>query len=68
MGDGQKVALRLQASSYYKTYSLSFSEPWFGGKKPIHLALHLLLANNTALTIKRKELTNQNTLTLYHYL
>ncbi|KFC59204.1 membrane protein [Flavobacterium gilvum] len=35
MGDGQKVALRLQASSYYKTYSLSFSEPWFGGKKPI---------------------------------
>lgn len=35
MGDGQKVALRLQASSYYKTYSLSFSEPWFGGKKPV---------------------------------
>jgi outer membrane protein insertion porin family len=35
MGDGQKVALRLQASSYYKTYSLSFSEPWFGGKRPI---------------------------------
>ena len=35
MGDGQKVALRLQASSYYKTYSVSFSEPWFGGKKPV---------------------------------
>ncbi|PWA10131.1 BamA/OMP85 family outer membrane protein [Flavobacterium laiguense] len=35
MGDGQKVALRLQASSYYKTYSLSFSEPWFGGKRPV---------------------------------
>jgi len=35
MGDGEKVALRLQASSYYKTYSLSFSEPWFGGKKPV---------------------------------
>ncbi|WP_162127127.1 outer membrane protein assembly factor BamA [Flavobacterium phycosphaerae] len=35
MGDGQKVALRLQASSYFQTYSLSFSEPWFGGKKPI---------------------------------
>ncbi|PVX45333.1 Beta-barrel assembly machine subunit BamA [Flavobacterium sp. 103] len=38
MGDGQKVALRLQASSYYKTYSLSFSEPWFGGKKPIQFS------------------------------
>ncbi len=35
MGDGQKVSLRLQASSYYQTYSLSFSEPWFGGKKPV---------------------------------
>ena len=38
MGDGQKVALRLQASSYYKTYSLSFSEPWFGGKRPIQFS------------------------------
>ncbi len=35
MGDGQKVSLRLQGSSYYQTYSLSFSEPWFGGKKPV---------------------------------
>jgi len=38
MGDGQKVALRLQASSYFQTYSLSFSEPWFGGKKPINFS------------------------------
>ncbi|WP_430613983.1 BamA/OMP85 family outer membrane protein [Flavobacterium sp. JP2137] len=35
MGDGQKMALRLQGSSYFQTYSLSFSEPWLGGKKPI---------------------------------
>jgi outer membrane protein insertion porin family len=35
MGDGQKVALRLQGSSFFQTYSLSFSEPWFGGKKPV---------------------------------
>ena len=35
MGDGQKVALRLQASTFFRTYSLSFSEPWFGGKKPV---------------------------------
>ena len=35
MGDGQKVALRLQGSSYFQTYSLSFSEPWFGGEKPV---------------------------------
>lgn len=35
MGDGQKVSLRLQASTFFRTYSLSFSEPWFGGKKPV---------------------------------
>ncbi len=35
MGDGQKVSLRLQASTFFRTYSLSFSEPWFGGRKPV---------------------------------
>ncbi len=34
-GDGQKVSLRAQASTFFQTYSLSFSEPWFGGKKPV---------------------------------
>jgi outer membrane protein insertion porin family len=38
MGDGQKVSLRLQASTYFKTYSASFSEPWFGGKKPVQFS------------------------------
>ncbi|NUY81635.1 BamA/TamA family outer membrane protein [Flavobacterium sp. MAH-1] len=38
MGDGQKVSLRLQGSSYFQTYSASFSEPWFGGKKPIQFS------------------------------
>lgn len=36
MGDGQKLALQLQGSSYFQTYSLSFTEPWLGGKKPIN--------------------------------
>lgn len=35
MGDGQKLSLRAQASTFYQTYSLSFTEPWLGGKKPI---------------------------------
>jgi outer membrane protein insertion porin family len=38
MGDGQKMALRLQVSSYFQTFSLSFSEPWFGRKKPIQFS------------------------------
>jgi outer membrane protein insertion porin family len=41
MGDGQKVSLRLQASSYYRTYSASFSEPWFGKQKPVQLSTSL---------------------------
>ena len=41
MGDGQKVSLRAQASSFFQTYSLSFSEPWFGRKKPIQFSSSL---------------------------
>jgi len=38
MGDGQKLSLRAQASSFYQTYSLSLIEPWLGGKKPIQFS------------------------------
>jgi len=38
MGDGQKLALRLQASRFFQTYSFSFSEPWLGGKKPVQFS------------------------------
>lgn len=41
MGDGQKVSLRLQASTFFQTYSLSFSEPWFGQKKPVQFSTSL---------------------------
>ena len=34
-GDGQRVQLRFQANgSQYQVYSLSFTEPWLGGRKP----------------------------------
>lgn len=56
MGDGQKVALRLQGSSYFQTYSLSFSEPWFGGKKPVSL--------NTSLSYSKQFLNNYSTNTV----
>ena len=41
MGDGQKLALRLQASRFYQTYSFSFTEPWLGGKKPVQFSTSL---------------------------
>ena len=34
-GDGQKLSIRAQTNGlYYQSYSISFSEPWLGGKKP----------------------------------
>jgi outer membrane protein insertion porin family len=41
MGDGQKVSLRLQGSTFFQTYSMSFSEPWLGGKKPVQFSTSL---------------------------
>lgn len=38
MGDGQRMSLRLQGSQFFQTYSLSFSEPWLGGKKPVNFS------------------------------
>ena len=33
-GDGQSISLRLQASKFSRLYSISFAEPWWGGKRP----------------------------------
>jgi len=34
-GDGQRLTLRAQSSgTQYKSYNFSFTEPWFGGKRP----------------------------------
>lgn len=34
-GDGQTLSIRGQTSGkFYRSYSASFTEPWFGGKKP----------------------------------
>jgi outer membrane protein insertion porin family len=35
VGDGQRLAVRAQANGRaFQSYSFSFSDPWFGGKKP----------------------------------
>jgi outer membrane protein insertion porin family len=53
-GVGQSLSLRAQTSGkFYKSYSLSFTEPWFGGKKPNSFTISLshsivnYSANNT---------------------
>lgn len=39
-GDGQRLSLNIQANGkYYQSYSLSFTEPWLGGRKPNSLTV-----------------------------
>ncbi|MCP2027098.1 outer membrane protein insertion porin family [Flavobacterium sp. HSC-32F16] len=67
MGDGQKVALRLQGSTYFQTYSISFSEPWFGGKKPVQFSSSISYSkqfNNNYITRTVDKSQSFNILTL----
>ena len=51
-GDGQKLSVRFQTyGKGYMNYSLSFTEPWLGGKKPTSLTVslyHSLYSNGLA--------------------
>jgi outer membrane protein insertion porin family len=39
-GDGQTLSLRAQSNgSYYRSYNISFMEPWLGGTKPNSLTI-----------------------------
>lgn len=41
-GDSQTLSLRAQTNgSYYKAFSLTFTEPWLGGKKPTNFSISL---------------------------
>jgi outer membrane protein insertion porin family len=69
MGDGQKMSLRLQGSQQFQTYSLSFSEPWFGGKKPISFSTSIshskqYLFNFQTRDVNRAQSFNITSLTL----
>ncbi len=45
-GDNQQLAIRGQTNgSYYKAISASFTEPWFGGKKPQSLSVSVYYTN-----------------------
>jgi outer membrane protein insertion porin family len=41
-GDGQRLLIRMQANGRaYQSYSLSFTEPWLGGRKPHSFSVSL---------------------------
>jgi outer membrane protein insertion porin family len=51
-GDSQSLALRASTNgTYYKAFSLSFSEPWLGGKKPTNFSFSLYhtIQNNASI-------------------
>jgi outer membrane protein insertion porin family len=54
-GDGQQLSLRLQSSRTYNTYSFSFTEPWFGGKKPKSLSFSVYQSNQFQLNFQTGE-------------
>jgi outer membrane protein insertion porin family len=54
-GDGQKLAIRFQASGqFFQTYSISFTEPWIGGKKPNSFAISLFHTVNDNRSYQRR--------------
>lgn len=40
-GDGQTLSLRAQANYSYRSFNITFVEPWFGGKKPNSFSVSL---------------------------
>lgn len=47
-GDGQTFGLKAQTNGkYYSTFSISFKEPWLGGKKPNSLSVSFFYSRQT---------------------
>ncbi|MBL6962506.1 MAG: outer membrane protein assembly factor BamA [Bacteroidetes bacterium] len=41
-GDGQRLSIRFQSNArYYSSFNFSFTEPWFGGRKPNAFSISL---------------------------
>ncbi len=61
-GDGQRFSLRLQSNSrFFRSYNMSFTEPWLGGKKPNSFSL------GTAITIMDNSLFGQGKLNISRF-
>ncbi|WP_255397255.1 outer membrane protein assembly factor [Reichenbachiella sp. 5M10] len=57
VGDGQKLSLRLQANGrQFQSYSVSFSEPWLGGKKPMSFGVSYNYSVQRSLALNRKDI------------
>ena len=61
-GDGQSLSLRAQASRTYNTYSLSFTEPWLGGKKPQSFSFSLFMSEQYQYDFTTLDVNRDNSL------
>jgi outer membrane protein insertion porin family len=46
-GDGQRLSIRAQGQTYFRTLTASFVEPWLGGKKPTSFSLSASVSSYT---------------------
>ncbi len=50
-GDGQTLSLRAETNAkYYQSYSISFLEPWLGGKRPNSLSFSAFFSKQTGVS------------------
>ncbi len=56
-GDGQKLSLQLQSNGRrFRSYSLVFSEPWLGGRKPNNFTVSLNRTSNRTINFTNNDL------------
>jgi outer membrane protein insertion porin family len=59
-GDGQKLSIRFQANGVaFQNYSLSFTEPWLGGKKPNSFSITLARSISYPYKIQQQQQISQ---------
>ncbi len=67
-GEGQTLSLRAQVNGkYYQNYSISFLEPWLGGKRPNSLSMSVYYAIQTGLSERYREALNEHLAYYYGY-
>ncbi|MCF0190690.1 MAG: outer membrane protein assembly factor BamA [Marinilabiliaceae bacterium] len=50
-GDGQKLSFKAQANGkYFKSLSMSFTEPWLGGRRPNSLSISAFISSQTGVS------------------
>ena len=66
-GDGQTLSISAQTNAkYYQAYSISFVDPWFGGKRPNSLSVSAFYSRQTGINSSFYNNQYSNYLTNYY--